>query len=360
MNSVAMWSMEDNILHKKPWSRLVIILAIAVAAIGMQVHLLNPALADGTCGPNQRYNDYRSEGCAYNTVQPYTVSQDGFVRINVYIDPSISGTMYTNVMDGMNAWKNAVQVLFTQVSSAPPANSNGMTITSEYLGGVCKKATWGNSWDGGSGAYHVVKLNHDLFSQNCSGWPGLVAHEMGHAMGLAHNSYAYNGQPYPTCGGTYSMLMLGGCGIRAQTPQSADISIWNSIYHQTLGCTAYPSDPECDNQDYIQQGCNAYQQETVANGYVSVTLDYSTNCQTNWTWGKSLASQWVIVKEDVERSGTFNPGSAGPLTYTEVPSNEFSWYTNMIWAPNNQARSCLWYAQIGINRLYGPICTNWH
>lgn len=333
---------------KPVWTKVAMILAICAGVFGMQSHLALPALADGSCGPGQNFQQYSNEGCAYATVQPYTISNDGYVYINVYIDPSVSA-IQSQVVAGMNAWSNAVNVRFTQVSSAPSANSNGLTITAEYdgIGSPACNTVWGHSWDGGSGDYHVVKLNASLFPYGCSGWPGLVAHEMGHSMGLAHNSYN-NG--YELMYSSY---------IKVQTPQSADISVWNSIYEQTMGCTAYASDPECDNQDYIQQGCNDYPQETASNAYISVTLHYSTNCQGNWTSSKILGGGYVIKTEQTQRSGTFGPGQAGPLTYSEYPGGT-SWYTNMIWSPNNSVRSCVWYGPSNTQNTYGPVCTGWH
>jgi len=126
-------------------------------------------------------------------------------------------------------------------------------------------------------------------------------------------------------------------------------------------CANTPSDASCDNRDYIQQNCPDYPQETDNNGYVTITLHYSGGkCQSNWTSASidgGSGSTFVLVKVDIERASS---SSDGALTYTEIPSNEYSWYTNMVWAPNNQTRGCVWYAPNGINKIYGPYCTGWH
>jgi hypothetical protein len=120
-------------------------------------------------------------------------------------------------------------------------------------------------------------------------------------------------------------------------------------------CKTQPNDTTCDNQDYIQQGCNAYPQSQVYNSSIlNVTLYYSTNCQSNWTSGKIQSSGYTIVQEDIEREATLQEPAK---TLTETVNNT-SWYTNMLWAPNSPARGCAWYKNSS-GTVSGPFCTPW-
>jgi|GEM_PF-6121444 len=125
-------------------------------------------------------------------------------------------------------------------------------------------------------------------------------------------------------------------------------------------CVNTPSDQMCDNGFYTNEDCPDSQQlETVTDPYLSITIHYSTSCQTNWTSVQWLGgTSYQLYQVDIERQGNTSDGA---LTYTEVvPSGVQSWYTNMLWSPNNPARSCAWYVQPPYARIYGPVCTGWH
>lgn len=122
-------------------------------------------------------------------------------------------------------------------------------------------------------------------------------------------------------------------------------------------CHNTPSDELCDNGFYTNETCpDTNQLETASNAYVSVTIHWSSTCQTNWTSAKSLTSFYILYKVDIERQSN---ASDGALTYTDYASTT-SWYTNMIWSPNNSARSCAWYYDPNTARVFGPVCTAWH
>jgi acylphosphatase len=122
-------------------------------------------------------------------------------------------------------------------------------------------------------------------------------------------------------------------------------------------CHNTPSDELCDNGFYTNETCpDTNQLETASNPYVSVTIHWSSTCQTNWTSAKSLTSFYILYKVDIERQSNTSDGA---LTYTDYPSTT-SWYTNMIWSLNNPARSCAWYYDPNTMRVFGPVCTAWH
>lgn len=124
----------------------------------------------------------------------------------------------------------------------------------------------------------------------------------------------------------------------------------------TTGCASSPSDAHCNNQDYIQQGCNHYPQSGAGNtAYITVTLEWSTNCQSNFTYAAMKTNIYVLYKVDIERaSSSYDPA----LTLTDYPGGA-TWYTNMIYSPNNSARGCAWYVQPDYARIYGPVCSTW-
>jgi hypothetical protein len=150
------------------------------------------------------------------------------------------------------------------------------------------------------------------------------------------------------------MLMLGGCFIKVSQPQPSDFSALNSIYpNDPNNCASASSNTNCDNEDYLQEGCNAYEQtnQTRSDSHITVKLFYSTNCHVNFTWAKlNNQTSWAITQEDIERgSGTDGPA----FTLTEYP-NAGQWYTNSIYAPNNSALGCVWYTD-GYSHL--SLCT---
>lgn len=148
----------------------------------------------------------------------------------------------------------------------------------------------------------------------------------------------------------HNFVQVGG-GWSGWQPLQSGSSFTPSDCHNT------PSDELCDNGFYTNETCPDSQQlETASNPYVSVTIHWSNNCQTNWTSAQILYSQYSLYKVDIERQGNTSDGA---LTYTDYPGTA-TWYTNMIWSPNNPVRSCAWYFDPNYARVYGPVCTGWH
>jgi hypothetical protein len=176
-------------------------------------------------------------------------------------------------------------------------------------------------------------------------------------MGLAHNTYGYNGDPNTCLNATYSMLMVGGCVIKVAQPQPSDFSALNALYPgDPNNCVSSHNNTNCNNEDYIQEGCNAYPQsaQTKSDGVVTVKLFYSTNCTANWVWATlSNPNVWSITKETIERASNVYDG---PYFMLQEFPNAGSWYTNMLYAPNASAQGCVYYTN-----GYTPrsLCTGW-
>jgi hypothetical protein len=293
----------------------------------------------------------------------YTQVGDDDVYVPVWISPcgyaganAFPSNIVSDIQRALNNWTgSSADVTMWQVSTGgnctPPSNTNLLKAypdkndfpSNSTCGG---NNPWGYGWDGGSGNRGQILLNAYLFGCNDNGWTGLVAHEMGHDMGLSHNNY-----------GNCSQLMCASF-IQVTGPQNADTSIFNAMYpYHSASCPSAPGNNNCNNTDYIQQGCNHYPQSGgYSSAYLSVTLNYSTNCQANFTWAQIKSGGYVLTKVDIERGANSTQWPAKTLTDTPGTS---SWYTNSIWSLNNPARGCAWYALPGGGQTYGPFCTQW-
>jgi hypothetical protein len=338
--------------------------ALSVAAVAMWLRPAGTAHADSwqNCSPGQSLSSYRANGCAYGSVG-YTQVGDDDVYVPVWISPcgyaganAFPSNIVSDIQRALNNWTgSSADVTMWQVSTGgnctPPSNTNLLKAypdkndfpSNSTCGG---NNPWGYGWDGGSGNRGQILLNAYLFGCNDNGWTGLVAHEMGHDMGLSHNNY-----------GNCSQLMCASF-IQVTGPQNADTSIFNAMYpYHSASCPSAPGNNNCNNTDYIQQGCNHYPQSGgYSSAYLSVTLNYSTNCQANFTWAQIKSGGYVLTKVDIERGANSTQWPAKTLTDTPGTS---SWYTNSIWSLNNPARGCAWYALPGGGQTYGPFCTQW-
>ena len=354
-------------LARKAVVRVVVAATLGALALGVVMQTPGVAFADGwlNCSPGQSLSSYQANGCAYSS-RGYTQVGDDNVYVPVWISPcgyNGSGVLPSNIVSDIqqaaNNWTNSpADVVMWQVprgtSCTAPSYTNLLRVypdaydfpSNSTCGG---NNPWGYGWDGGSSNRGQVLLNWYLMSKGCSdnGWIGLVGHEMGHDMGMGHNNY-----------NNCSQLMCPSF-IQVTKPQSADVSIFNALYPlYSASCPNAPGNFNCNNTDYIQQGCNHYPQSGAYSGtYITVTLEYSTNCQSNFTWTTTSGGA-QLYQVDIERGGNSTQWPA--YTLTETPSGgATSWYTNSIWSPNNPARSCAWYVIPPNSRIYGPFCSSW-
>jgi hypothetical protein len=119
-------------------------------------------------------------------------------------------------------------------------------------------------------------------------------------------------------------------------------------------CRVNPGYANCDGKNFIQQVCNDYPQTGLVNdSYVTVTLHWSTNCQSNWTTAHVKTEAYVIKTLKVERQDPHAPNNM-----TMQPWNRAD-FTQLIWSPNYLARGCAWYGPPDTQITYGPACTAW-
>lgn len=120
-------------------------------------------------------------------------------------------------------------------------------------------------------------------------------------------------------------------------------------------CYNQPSKQNCDGQDYIQQGCPDFPQQSATdpNQYVFVQLQYAGNvhCQTNWTWAKiTNNAPYVLARVSI--------ATADGRQLVDFPRTS-SWYTNMLWAPTVKAQACVEIQNITNHGLVETVCTPW-
>jgi hypothetical protein len=326
-----------------------LILALLSAAIGLQAHFSGAALAAGSCGPSSQTTklQYTNAGCIYTNPVWFSQAYQQNAHIKLVFN-GVDSKLVHDFTAGANLWTNAGgHVDFS--TSCSNCGNNTVTVTQTY---DCSQGWWGQ----GDSGKHTVVLNTCYESGSDSTWQGVIAHELGHTMGLAHNRWNNGGALMFGCDypGQYS-----DCIIHLYTPQPVDVDILNAIFpvYSAL-CSLVPNDENCNNQDYQVQSCNAYPQSPRASdAYLTVTLFYSTNCQSNWTWAV-VTGGYQLFHVQIQRGGNSVDVA---LTLTETPPDHTTtWYTNMIWAPSNSARACAWYVQYGSVHIYGPVCTSWH
>ncbi|HLW03633.1 MAG TPA: hypothetical protein VKT82_33610 [Ktedonobacterales bacterium] len=341
------WRPRGLLLTPRVLRKLFVMLAVLVVGLGIQLHTAGVAFAYGTCSPSSQTTklQYTNMGCIYTNPVWFYQTPGNYAHVKLSFDSSVPSKLVTDLKIGANDWTNAGG----HVDFSTTCTDCGNNLVSVSAVNDCSVGWWGQ----GDSVAHTVKLNLCYLSGKDTVWQGLIAHELGHTMGLAHNRWNNGGALMFGCDypGQFS-----DCIIHLYTPQPVDVDILNTIFpvYSAL-CSKVPNDEDCNGQDYIMQSCNHYPQETVTSGSASVTLEYSTNCQSNFT-SAQVPSGYFLVSVDIERAGnTVDPA----LTLSDGPGTT-TWYTNMIWAPFNKARSCFWYAQDGSIHVVGPICTDWH
>lgn len=344
--------------------RVLLIVPLSALLVGLQLHSSGVALAQpsgGNCGYGGSWtlSQYRSAGCAYDST-PYTQNANDFLYVHVYKANSFPSRIESDIQTAIYRWNYSSAYVRLQIVGSP-SSSNPLTISSSIHGfndDDCT-GTWGYGWDGGNGDFQQVVLNQYDLNRGCgsdNGWAGLIAHEMGHDMGLAHNVHRYDGDS--NCNGaTYSMLMLGGCAIKSLTPQVSDYDIFNAIYPNYLSaCASSPSEFHCNGMLHDQQGCGDTILQTVSDTNVSVKIHWGGSCETNWTSAKILTSGYTIYKETLERVA--GP-TVGAWTMADLPDDTTtSWVTSMLFSPdNNTTRGCVWYKNLSTGAISNAVCT---
>jgi hypothetical protein len=349
---------------------VLVALVVSSLAVGLGLRLTGGvAYADGSCGPGGTLATYQdpNNNCIYNVAAPYFQNDDDKLRINVWPTTPLPGNIETAMVNAIASWNASGAHVWMTLDTSPPDPNYGNPL---YIAGTSNGANfttscgdaWGQSWyvnpwtKADNGLYHQVKLNSLIFS-TCGSvdyWTGVIVHEMGHTLGLAHNGY-YNGAVYMRMNASPVHLADGSA---MTLPQYTDTYLFNQLYPaRPFLCYSQPSNLWCNGMDPSDQSCPAYGQETKYNPYGWVTLYYSgAHCQSNWSKGASTVGGWNIYRIQVNRSS----GADGPATTVEDIPYSSTWYGNLIYSPDNSAQSCISYINTSSKALTGFYCTGWH
>ncbi len=379
---------------------------IALLALCSLLPLTSTALADGgSCA----WLTSNYSGCVYSPV-PYAQTSGSFTYIQVIIQSGFPSNISKDILAAMDNWNNSGS--HVRLYTSPSSQGNTMTIypsSTAPHGGTwnndCTNSAWGQSWAGGSGdpLYHKVALNSNLFpTANCGTadleWDGVIVHEMGHAMGLFHNNVTYvSGSKTVNARMAFNAVHLPGCtigcnssscdpangyGLRSNgtcyepRPQVTDYWLLNQLYpNYSTQCASWQNNDNCNGMDPVEQNCGGSPLYTndfaaTANGvtYGYFNIYYSSTCKTNWTKARATLSGWSIYRILLTRDGGAHGSNLdGPQETTEdLPASHNSsggtiwyttWYTNMIFSPNNKALACVSF--ISGSTITNFFCTPW-
>jgi hypothetical protein len=339
--------------------------AIALAAVALGAYLAVPQQARAAswlnCEPYLSLSTYKANGCAYNTSAPYSQSAGNFANINVYVDPnSIPSWIANDVNVAIENWNDSgahVRLALTNTTNV----SNLLAIYGSSQGynfqtSCSTSGAWGQSWGGGSNLYHTVWLDNMIFGCGYSTavWAGLIAHEMGHTMGLGHNDY-YNGAVHMRMYTNPAKLRDGSPMTK---PQFTDYFIFNKIYtsYPTLcnATSAAQSNYWCNGMDPYEQSCGGRSLQHTATPYGWVEIWWSDSCKSNWAKGASTVGGWTIYRIQTNRNSGTNGGA---ITIEDIP-NTSTWYTNIVFSPNNTSYACISYLNTSTGATTGFYCTS--
>jgi hypothetical protein len=251
--------------------RLALFASMCALALTLQVCTVSAAYARSmafqVCGPGQSLSFYNSNGCTFNEngallsvdnhwdVYHHEI-QNGNLYLDVYVDSSVPSDVAQQAQNAMNDWTNsAAYVILHRVYSASAADiiiygldpgynlnpNQGQAYPYSFGAETNCTGVGGQTRIGITSGQVPVYLNYHYWDSthranvnycSISGWRMTIAHELGHAMGLNHNTYLPK-QLMHGCSNTSCAWVFG--------PQSVDIRIFNLMYPLAIP----PCNPIC-------------------------------------------------------------------------------------------------------------------
>jgi hypothetical protein len=148
-----------------------------------------------------------------------------------------------------------------------------------------------------------------------------------------------------------ALLAVLGMALVFAKPASAH-GLAPRMFATSSACYYYPGDGNCDGlyPSQVSPSCPDIVQQPADNGYIHVDLHFAgfIHCETNWATAYTKCCNYVVVRVEIQR--------ADGKSYTDGTNGSPS---QMVFSPYQKARACGWYAPYGINKIYGPVCTNY-
>jgi hypothetical protein len=346
---------------RRSWPAALLSLAAVAAVV-----LVTPGVASAddqgpNCGPGWTLGQYRQslddpyDGCVYD-ITNFAQPAGDFLRVSVYA-PGFDALRSNAVDNAVANWNTSgAHLRLARVSST--GYPNLITIATDNFGADCATSAWAKSWGGTAGDALRYRISLNAQTLGCTAnpdtWTALIGHELGHNLGLFHNSH-FNGPLQPMMRGATQAKFLEGDPIKQAT--FTDLSLINALYPQVpRRCAASPGDDNCNGMDPVDQGCAdaVGPPRITVPGAGWVELHYSSNCGANWAKATTTAAGWHIYRILVERQ-------SGPdgraLSIEDAPWSTF-YYGNMLHSPNNIAHACVTFRS-DAGGSTGRYCTNW-